>query len=874
MERSEQAGIQLNAVYGTRRVLVIPVDFPDIPTPTSLNEAVSSGERMADYWLEVSYGVFTTDIVRPDTWITVSQSSTYYGDDIGSSIDARLCQLINEAFQLADPLFDLRAYDYFIIVHARNDQAMTGNEYDIWSSAYYSPRLSCGLRLPSGEETSIDAVGIVSIYSPMGTWAHEVGHLIGLPDLYNTAQRDEPDNFVGPWDLMAAGSWNGPLSARGSSPAHLTSWGKIKLGWLADERVRTVTRGESAVITLSPLETGDGMAAIKIPITSSFYYLIELRKKIGYDRYLPSAGVLILVVDESKPSGGGIVKVVRKSGQSLNNAALDVGEKYVDEQRQITIKIISKTLTTFTVSIEYGVITYELKLVSNIPGINIRINGTIYTVNADGIADINLPKGKYILSVPDIIPENDSSRYVFLYWVVNGERTESNEIMINVADDMLVEVFFKRQYRVTIDTPFGRPVGAGWHDEGTSVVIGVDPAMLVADYGNATRYVFSGWLESSFIQPLLEVTINQPITLTAFWKKQYYVDIREPLASVKSGWYDANTRLTITITEQTIPVEVGERLVFRGWSGDINATSTEIEVVVDSPKLIEARWVTQYRVIVNATPAFSIDKWMDAGEELEISVPSILQLSPLHRLVFAGWTGYVEQGQNITLTISSPIETHVNWIEEYLTSLRLVDLRGQELPEKLNIIITLKRDDASIELQPPYSEWLQAGSWVIESAEVYGIELGLGNVLEVDKPVVAIVHIPLAPLSVYVMGERGQPLSGATVKVKVDGARFADTTGKDGVITIGEVPARKLSINVEYKGLLENHEIGPEWTETGSVNIVMPVYLELFGVPFSGWQIIIMILVVSILLLVITLIVFVVRRRRRKYYYNDIIVIE
>ena len=872
--RSEQSEIQLTAVYGVKRVLVIPVDFPDIPTPTSLNAAVAAGEQMTDYWLEVSYGRFTTDIVRPDTWITVSQSSTYYGDDIGASIDARLCQLINEAFQLADPLFDFRAYDYFIIVHARNDQAMTGNEYDIWSSAYYSPRLSCGLRLPSGEETSIAAVGIVSIYSPMGTWAHEIGHLIGLPDLYNTARRDEPDNFVGPWDLMAAGSWNGPLSARGSSPAHLTSWGKIKLGWLTDERVRTVTRGETAVITLSPLETGDGVAAIKIPITSSFYYLVELRKKIGYDRYLPSAGVLILVIDESKPSGGGIVKVVRKSGQSLNSAALDVGGKYVDEQRQITIKIISKTLTTFTVSVEYGVVTYELRLISNIPGINIKVNGTIYTVDANGIADIRLPKGKYTLSVADIIPENDSTRYVFLYWLVNGERVTSNEMMINVIDDMLVEVFFKRQYRVMIDTPFGRPVGAGWHDEGTNVAIGIDPETLVADYGNSTRYIFSGWLESSFNQPLLEVTINQPITLTALWKKQYYVDIREPLASVKSGWYDANARLTITITEQIIPVRAGERLVFRGWGGDINTTNTEVEVVVDSPKIIVARWATQYRVIVNATPAFSIDKWMDAGEELDISVPSILQLSSLHRLVFAGWTGYTEPKQNITLTISSPIEMHVKWIEEYMTSLRLVNLKGQELPEDLDLVITLIRGDTRVELRPPYSEWLQVGSWVIERAEVYGVELELGNALEVDKPIVAIVYVPLAPLTVHVVGERDQPLSGALVEVRVDGAKFSDTTDENGAITIREIPARKLSINVEYKGLLENREIGPEWAKTESVSIVMPVYLELFGTPLSAWQLITLILVTAALLLAIILPIVVVRRRRRKYYYDDIIVIE
>jgi len=63
----------------------------------------------------------------------------------------------------------------------------------------------------------------------VGVFAHEYGHDLGLPDLYDYTG----ENGTGFWTLMSSGSW---LSQNnydiGSQPNHLGVWEKFQLGWL------------------------------------------------------------------------------------------------------------------------------------------------------------------------------------------------------------------------------------------------------------------------------------------------------------------------------------------------------------------------------------------------------------------------------------------------------------------------------------------------------------------------------------------------------------------------------------------------------------------------------------------------------------------
>lgn len=64
----------------------------------------------------------------------------------------------------------------------------------------------------------------------LGVFAHEFGHDLGLPDLYDT---QGGENGTGFWTLMSSGSWlNHGADSIGTTPGYMGAWEKLQLGWL------------------------------------------------------------------------------------------------------------------------------------------------------------------------------------------------------------------------------------------------------------------------------------------------------------------------------------------------------------------------------------------------------------------------------------------------------------------------------------------------------------------------------------------------------------------------------------------------------------------------------------------------------------------
>ena len=97
---------------------------------------------------------------------------------------------------------------------------------------------------------------------------------------------------------------------RGGLPPGLTSFTKIRLGWISGEQVRFVKPGEPAVAFLSPLSAGGETLAVKIPLSWGNHYLVENRQPVGFDRALPDSGILILKVNPDAAEGYGTVKIM------------------------------------------------------------------------------------------------------------------------------------------------------------------------------------------------------------------------------------------------------------------------------------------------------------------------------------------------------------------------------------------------------------------------------------------------------------------------------------------------------------------------------------------------------------------------------------
>ncbi len=88
----------------------------------------------------------------------------------------------------------------------------------------------------------------------VGVFAHEYGHDLGLPDLYDYTG----ENATGFWTLMSSGSWLSQSSENiGSQPNHLGVWEKFQLGWLNYE---VAFAGSKSEHKLGPAETNTKQA--------------------------------------------------------------------------------------------------------------------------------------------------------------------------------------------------------------------------------------------------------------------------------------------------------------------------------------------------------------------------------------------------------------------------------------------------------------------------------------------------------------------------------------------------------------------------------------------------------------------------------------
>ncbi|KRC61672.1 protease [Agromyces sp. Root81] len=116
--------------------------------------------------------------------------------------------------------------DHVVLVHAGEDKSGGGGEqgtYAIWA---HSSAVAGGADIP-GTDLKLSNYIVQPEDSGVGVFAHEYGHDLGLPDLYDTSNQGNSD--VDFWDLMSSGSHSGPIFQ--SMPTHMGIWDKWVLGW-------------------------------------------------------------------------------------------------------------------------------------------------------------------------------------------------------------------------------------------------------------------------------------------------------------------------------------------------------------------------------------------------------------------------------------------------------------------------------------------------------------------------------------------------------------------------------------------------------------------------------------------------------------------
>lgn len=125
----------------------------------------------------------------------------------------------------------------------------------------------------------------------IGTIAHEFGHVLGLPDTYDTdysgsgGQSHDP----GDWDVMASG--NNLNQSR--TPCGYNLWERYALGW-----ANPPVLDQAGSYSLNPLNTSNEGFILGTPVEKE-YFMLENRQQTGWDAYLPGHGMLIFRVDST-----------------------------------------------------------------------------------------------------------------------------------------------------------------------------------------------------------------------------------------------------------------------------------------------------------------------------------------------------------------------------------------------------------------------------------------------------------------------------------------------------------------------------------------------------------------------------------------------
>lgn len=285
------------------RLLVIPIHWGDRPGTYSqqtldsffFSRNVYPGGSVADYFDEVSYGQIsvTGDVME---WQMLGSYDPYI-----SWIE------FESVFYLVDPLVDFSQYDgnndgvvdAVLLLRSGTGQEDTGYPNDIWSFAItYSPGNGAGpfdgklighwnttaeefpMRNPANPQVFL---GIDSL-NKINTFCHELGHNMGLPDLYDYNDKlitttyfipsDGNDHPLMDWCLMGYGGY-GLFSISKSITPHYCGWSKKELGWI--EPIPLIGTIEDLVIY--DIETHKDSSLYLVPIdpTNGEYFLLEYR---------------------------------------------------------------------------------------------------------------------------------------------------------------------------------------------------------------------------------------------------------------------------------------------------------------------------------------------------------------------------------------------------------------------------------------------------------------------------------------------------------------------------------------------------------------------------------------------------------------------
>lgn len=302
---------------GLKRVLIMRVDFPDVPgepvdpfkgTFTEAFALSVFNNQIGPFYINNSFGKTSlqptvTPVVR------MPQNQSFYFNNFGAlNTDAR------NASRAAG--FEPNNFELDTVVMSYND----GFTY-------------AGLGSVGGKGAAING------FFDMEVFSHELGHNYGL--LHANRWRTTDGSVIGAGMNQEYGNGFDMMGVAEGAKSHFNAQYKRRLGWLTNANVQTVTTDGIYRIYAEDASTPGGLRALRIPKDSTRNYWIEFRQ-LHTDFPAAMNGAFIMWDYQSRAFWETQLLDLNPATPFIDDAPLPIGQSFLDTANHIRFTVMGK----------------------------------------------------------------------------------------------------------------------------------------------------------------------------------------------------------------------------------------------------------------------------------------------------------------------------------------------------------------------------------------------------------------------------------------------------------------------------------------------------------------------------------------------------
>lgn len=304
---------------GRVEAVMVFVDFPNAPANVEAAARASAYTRVLLPWLqEASYGRFSLGVTVVPRWFRMPKAGTEYGAvQQGSNSDRYMADVV----AAIGGAVDLARYQVVLVVPSSDASRLLGINY-----VRYPGR---GVAVPGGEVRFGVLMDAVLRASDSAHTLHQFLALLGGVLI------DASPRPFGPWD---PGWAVGTALGQGFPTVHPIAWHKWMFRWIDPDQITCLRDAGQLEETLTPNARAGGKKMVVVPTGASTAYVLEVRRRLGYDRSICREGVLLYTVDSQLRADQGAIEAKSSGpGCSPDATPFDVGHTYDDSVVKVEV---------------------------------------------------------------------------------------------------------------------------------------------------------------------------------------------------------------------------------------------------------------------------------------------------------------------------------------------------------------------------------------------------------------------------------------------------------------------------------------------------------------------------------------------------------